>query len=64
MNNIMLLNFIKDGPDSDVTGYPAYVISGPFENWILDFRPDIRWVPDTGYPAVYWIFQTLTELLK
>ena len=49
----------RDGPDSSFVGYPAYRISGHSQNRIPDFRPDIRWVPDTGYPAGYRIFQCL-----
>ena len=55
---------IRDGPDSSIAGYPVCRISGHFENGILDFRLDIRWVPDTGYFNACSLFDRVTQIIE
>ena len=46
----------RDGPDSSFAGYPAILKTG--------YRPDIRWVPDTGYFNACLLFNGVTQIIE
>ena len=44
--------------------YPAYQISGHYENLVPDFRADIQWVLDTRYFNACSLFDRVNQIIE